>query len=78
MARVKVKGIRKGKRCVFNDKIRPFTARIRPGEAATVRDNTHDYFVVVGLDDGSEMTVPRHALSPLGPLEKIVEAVDEQ
>lgn len=75
MSRVKVKGIRKGKRCAFNEKIIPFTTKIKPGERATVKDNSHDYFVIVVIDGQSgESTVPRHSLSPLGALDKIVEA----
>lgn len=71
------RGIRKGRKAVFNKSVRPFTRRVKPGQVVTVIDNSHDYFVIVQVDEQPDsLTVPRHCLDPLTVLDRIAEATE--
>ena len=71
------RGIRKGRKVVFNDRIVPFTRNVKPGQFAVIQNNTHNYYVIVVLDGETDgVTVPRHTLDPINVLDKIVEAIE--
>jgi len=44
------RGIRKGQKAVFNERIIPFTGHVKPGQVVTVVDNDHSHYVIVRLD----------------------------